>query len=146
MSAQSIPARGRKGSSGSAAGEISRITVRQSLTVHEVAKRGVFGDLEKLLASNPSLLNEVDQFGQTILHIAAFEGHLSIVELLVEQGAPLSTQDKNGWTPLHCASSNRHLRVVEYLIVAGSDLNAFVRTQYGSFAFETTSFLIFSLL
>lgn len=120
---------GRKGSNGNTPGEISRITVRQTANVHDVAKKGILGDLEKLLASNANLLNDTDQFGQTPLHIAAFEGHLDLVELLVVSGASLSTQDKNGWAPLHCAASNRHLHIVERLIVAGADLNAFVRAH-----------------
>jgi ankyrin repeat protein len=122
-------AQGRRGSSGTGVGEIQRITIRQATNIHEAAKRGIFGDVDRMLSSNPNLVNEVDQFGQTPLHLASFEGFQDVVELLVTSGSSLSIQDKNGWTPLHCASSNRHLHIVERLIIAGADLNAFVRVH-----------------
>lgn len=125
----------RKTATGGSQPEIQRITVRQSASIHDSAKRGAVGEIEKGLAQNPMLVNEVDQFGQTPLHIAAFEGHLELAEMLVEHGASLSLQDKNGWTPLHSAASNRHLTIVERLIEAACDLNVMVRDNLYQFPF-----------
>ena len=54
-------------------------------------------------------------FHQTPLHFAAENGHLSVVEYLVNQKADMNAKDKYNWTPLHYASQNDHLSVVEYL-------------------------------
>lgn len=111
-------------------GEIHRITIRQSANIHDATKRGSLADVERLINASPSVINDLDQFGQTPLHIAAFEGHIDIVELLVNNSASLSLQDKNGWTSLHCAASNRHLSIVERLIEAEADLNVMVRIDF----------------
>ncbi len=41
--------------------------------------------------------------GQTSLHLAAFNGHLRVVELLIKRGADVNRRDKNGKTPLDYA-------------------------------------------
>ena len=41
--------------------------------------------------------------GQTSLHLAAFNGHLPVVELLIKRGADVNRLDKNGKTPLDYA-------------------------------------------
>lgn len=127
MSAYSSSPASRKGLPNQGQGEIQRITIRQAPNIHELTKRGIFGDVERMITATASLMSEVDPFGQTPLHIAAYEGYMDIVEYLIQLGASLSVQDKNGWTPLHCASSNRHLTIVEKLIGAGADPNAMVR-------------------
>jgi len=62
----------------------------------------------------------------TPLHNAAREGHLSVVEYLVNQKADINAQ-ASGWfssgTPLHLAAANGHLSVVEYLVNQGADIN-----------------------
>lgn len=108
-------------------GEIQRITIRQSASIHDATKRGSLADVEKAFNANPSIINDTDQFGQTALHIAAFEGYSDIVDFLLLNNASQSLQDKNGWTALHCAASNRHLAIAERLIESEADLNVMVR-------------------
>jgi len=67
--------------------------------------------------------------GLTPLHVAAGNGHLEVVQLLVERGANVSAQDVLGWTPLHVAAGNGHSDVVEFLIGKGVDVNA--KDRYG---------------
>lgn len=104
--------------------EIQKIMVRRSSALHEVTKKGIYGDIQRIIDSNPSSIDDVDQFGQTALHIAAFEGYLDIVELLISNGASITLQDKNGWAPLHCAATNGHLDICQRLIIEGADPNA----------------------
>jgi len=62
----------------------------------------------------------------TPLHRAAENGHLSVVEYLVNQNADINAQayQRNIGTPLHYAAQNGHLRVVEYLVNQKADINA----------------------
>ena len=44
-----------------------------------------------------------DEEGRTILHCAAGEGQIKVVELLVKRGCRIDLVDSNGWTPLDYA-------------------------------------------
>ena len=59
----------------------------------------------------------------TPLDIASREGHLSVVEYLINHGAAVNKADKYGYTPLHVASARGHLSIVEYLINHGAAVN-----------------------
>ena len=63
-------------------------------------------------------------FGWTPLHHAANNGHLSVVEYLVNQKADINAKNKYEETPLHYAAEKGHLRVVEYLVNQKADINA----------------------
>jgi uncharacterized protein len=75
--------------------------------------------------------------GMTSLHMASWQGHLDIVQYLVEQGADVNKADKRAWTPLHCAAMNKRdpddyrsylvkkqqVDLVEYLLQKGAEPN-----------------------
>ena len=67
------------------------------------------GDLEKVqetLEQSPSLLNFADYDRRTALHVAASDGHLALVELLLKKGANPNRSDRWGGSPLD--DSQRH--------------------------------------
>ena len=59
----------------------------------------------------------------TVLMVAAYRGHTSIVQYLLDEGAPVNTQDVNGVTSLILASELGHSEVVRVLINYGADVN-----------------------
>jgi ankyrin repeat protein len=61
----------------------------------------------------------------TALHLASRNGHLSVVQSLVEDGsANKDAVTKNSWTALHLASRFGHLKIVQYLVGrCGMDTN-----------------------
>ncbi len=75
--------------------------------------------LEKI-ASSGTTLSDVNEFGETALHLAVKAGDINIASLLLchENGKKLiQVGDNNGWTPVHLAaslvvSSQRNLHVV----------------------------------
>jgi len=63
-------------------------------------------------------------FNWTLLHLASDNGHLSVVEYLVNQKADINAKTIDSWTSLHFAAENGHLSVVEYLVNQRADINA----------------------
>jgi ankyrin repeat protein len=47
------------------------------------------------------------------LHIACREGHLSIVEYLLEHDVKIDATDADGWTPVHYACARGHFQVLQ---------------------------------
>eukprot|EP00899_Mesostigma_viride_P027642 jgi/Mesvir1/8062/Mv01480-RA.1 len=65
------------------------------------------------------------QFGQTLLHHAAANGHRPLIDLLADEGAALNTRDELALnTPLHKAARAGHVDVVRRLIECGAALDA----------------------
>jgi hypothetical protein len=61
-------------------------------------------------------------YGDTALHLAAANGHLSVVDVLLSHGADPSKQNDLGQTPLFCASAHGEAEVVGHLIAGGADI------------------------
>jgi ankyrin repeat protein len=59
---------------------------------------------------------------------AAAAGHVELVELLVENGAPLEEQDPRWGTALICAVGHHQLRAAERLLARGAAPNTWSRT------------------
>jgi ankyrin repeat protein len=66
-------------------------------------------------------VNKADDDDRSPLCAAAREGHLLVVQWLVEQGADKEKTDNACWTPLNAAAFNGHLEVVQWLAEQGAD-------------------------
>jgi ankyrin repeat protein len=71
--------------------------------------------------SNFELSNTYNYGGESLLHVAVKSGHLSMVKLLLENGASINIQDESGNTPLHYAAANGKKDTVKYLLEKGAD-------------------------
>jgi uncharacterized protein len=60
----------------------------------------------------------------TALHIASREGHIEIVEMVLEKGANVNATTNDGITALIRASRNKHTEIVAMLLDNGADVNA----------------------
>lgn len=71
---------------------------------------------------------KVDQRGleslQTPLHVAAENGSLEIVKILVARGAEVNKADLFGRHPIHLAAMKGHLPLIRLLLAMGAALNA----------------------
>jgi hypothetical protein len=66
-------------------------------------------------------VNIPDNIGQKPLKVAAFNGLLPAVRMLLKLGADINQRDKNGATPLMIASSEKHHEIVKWLVKAGAN-------------------------
>ena len=93
------------------------------------------GDIPRIqaqLLKNPPLAQFRDYDRRTALHVAASEGHLAVVQLLVERyRVPINRSDRWGGSPLDDAHRHRHANVVQYLRSrGGSTGNADYTTNF----------------
>ena len=69
-------------------------------------------------------INCTNSDGWAPLHVAASEGHASLVEILIEYGAIIDARTKNFRTPLHIACIRGNFAVIQALLMAGADADA----------------------
>ena len=80
----------------------------------EAARCGDTATIQSYLNSGgPVDLNDED--GRTLLHCAAGEGQIKVVELLIKRGCRIDPVDRNGCTPLDYATACSHLQTVPLL-------------------------------
>lgn len=90
-------------------------------------RSGDADQVSELLDRTPALLTTADSDGSTLLHCAAWKGHVAVVRLLVDRGADVNRQSRNthwGGTPLHAAAHANHRAVAELLLEHGADPGA----------------------
>ncbi|THX86342.1 ankyrin [Aureobasidium pullulans] len=68
--------------------------------------------------------------GQAPIHVAAFAGHLEIVQRLIERGMDVNHRGDKDYSPLLAACVGRHRSIVEYLLsLEGVEVNR--RSHFG---------------
>ncbi|CAI8010958.1 Ankyrin-1 [Geodia barretti] len=72
--------------------------------------------VDALLGLQPRILEEVDPFGKTALHIAAEKGDIESLKILLDKGSDLDAVDEFLMTPLKLATKNEHTKAVEILM------------------------------
>uniref|UniRef100_A0A8B9ENS1 Ankyrin n=1 Tax=Anser cygnoides TaxID=8845 RepID=A0A8B9ENS1_ANSCY len=84
------------------------------------AAKGCLSELEKTLKDND--INALNSSRETLLHVAATNGHLAIMEYLISKGAKPDVKDKKGRTPLHRAAEKGHGDAVKVLLRCGASM------------------------
>ena len=92
-----------------------------NLVIHRAAARGSTSLMRHLLAVKfPDVHNK---FGETPLHLAAANGHLTIIRLLLRKHANVDLIDDFGYKPLHRAMLSGSFAIVRELCHHGADVN-----------------------
>jgi ankyrin repeat protein len=81
--------------------------------------------IRNLIKNSPDLINARNRtvWGNTqgtVLHQAAYKGHLLVAEYLLANGADIQSLDTSKATPLYHAAGNGHKRMVELLLSKGA--------------------------
>ena len=76
-------------------------------------------------------INIKDDEGMSLLHWAAWGGHVTTMRLLIRRGCDVDSVDGRGLTPLHCAAATGQTKAVRELIRKGSSKSV-VAGDYGT--------------
>jgi ankyrin repeat protein len=103
----------------------------ESLPIFQAAARGDVDEVARLLDAEPHLLEARDgrRYDATPLAVAALEGHVGVVRLLLERGAEVHAAGLGGDTALHEAALAGHEKVVKVLLSSGADSS--IKTNNG---------------
>ncbi|TGO39776.1 hypothetical protein BHYA_0048g00410 [Botrytis hyacinthi] len=104
----------------------NRKELEKSLTILKLVQDGNVTSLELLLHEGGNFMETTDT-GKTALHVAAFNGHLKIVKLLLNTNIEHNAKDSDGRSALHGAARGGHSQIFRELIAAG--LNLFDRNN-----------------
>ena len=83
------------------------------------------------------LIDTKDNTGKTALMFASLNGHLKVVETLIEKEANILEKTEEGYTALMFASLNGHLKVVETLIKQGANILEKTKEGYTALMFAS---------
>ena len=93
--------------------------------IHDAARNGDIKTVEALLKEHPDLVSSKDEkYGQTPLHIAAFNDRFEIAKLLIADKADVNAPANNGATPLHLAAAKGNKTIVELLLASKANIDA----------------------
>lgn len=91
------------------------VTARNNTSILEIL-------LQAILRCRASVDIEDKLIGRSPLHIAATNGNVGAVELLIKYGANVNHKDAWGWTPFNCAATKGNRKVMYYLIAHGASI------------------------
>lgn len=75
----------------------------------------MLSDVRQLVATGGSL-NQSNDEGVTLLHIACASGYRDVVTVLLDSGADPQAADNHGWTPLHLAAKYGQMSIINRLL------------------------------
>ncbi|KAM5288077.1 unconventional myosin-XVI [Ctenodactylus gundi] len=82
----------------------------------------MLADVRRLLASGGDV-NERNNEGVTLLHMACASGYTEVVSLILEHGGDLNIADDHYWTPLHLAAKYGQVHLVKLLLMHQANPN-----------------------
>ncbi|XDV30854.1 hypothetical protein PO909_033688, partial [Leuciscus waleckii] len=80
----------------------------------------MMSDVRQLVSSGGSV-NQQNDDGVTLLHIASASGYKEVVSVLLENGADVQVFDNSYWTPLHLAAKYGQTHIVSQLLKHKAD-------------------------
>lgn len=92
--------------------------------IFDAARLGTAAEVDKILKSNPLMRDARNQLGSTPLHLAATNGDIGPLKVLIAAGADVNARDKEDNTPLHMAAYVGRAVAARLLLEAGADVNA----------------------
>jgi len=95
------------------------------LELHEAAVTGHLGRVKLLVEQDPSQAQSFSPDGFPVIALAAFLGHLEVVEYLFSKGADVNASASNGsgYNSMTASVANGHAKVVSWLLAHGANPN-----------------------
>ena len=85
-----------------------------------------------LLVRSAANVDDVDEQGRSMLHMAVIGAHFALVDFLISKRANVNIQDSSGQTPLHHVCRVRDIAIAKLLL--GSKVNTEILTHTGKTA------------
>ena len=105
----------------------------------KVASIGDINQLQKYIDDGADVNFQEDDEQNTALHVASTNGHLNIVNALINAGANVNLTNSDNETPLFIAVANDHLDIVNILIRTNANVN--IRDVQGETPLSTAALL-----
>ncbi|XP_069121341.1 E3 ubiquitin-protein ligase MIB2-like isoform X2 [Argopecten irradians] len=93
-----------------------------SINIVQAAAQGNLSDVQAVLKKDRSQVDRTVE-DKTALQLASYEGHVKVVELLLEYKAKTDKADKEGDTALHFAAFGKEKGTLQLLLKSGAKLN-----------------------
>ncbi len=87
----------------------------------EFCKQGNLDEVVARVDKFPALTQEVNERGSRLIHIAARNGHIPIMDYLLGKGDKIDFPSAGGYTPLMLAAYGGHLEATGFLLDKGAD-------------------------
>lgn len=101
--------------------DMTRILIAAgTMDIFEAAKSYSLKSVQRLIATDASVVNQQNEKGQTPLHVVCLS---EVAQALIDGGADVNKADKDGNTPLHCAAEDGKEEIARALIRADADVN-----------------------
>ena len=89
----------------------------------DAAREGDIDHFTPILLANDAVINgKKEEHGRTALMFAARQGHIAIVQLLLDHHANVDLQTNNGSTALMVAAQEDHIAIVQLLLEHHADI------------------------
>ncbi|MBI2128625.1 ankyrin repeat domain-containing protein [Candidatus Woesearchaeota archaeon] len=96
----------------------------KSVSIHDLVEGRDLSGLERLIKTNPKLVNARDNGGKTPLHWAVLYTREEMVKMLIARGADVNVGIEGiGYTPLLLATEHGNSNVTKFLLSVGSNVN-----------------------
>ncbi|KAH9503466.1 hypothetical protein Btru_068005 [Bulinus truncatus] len=109
------------------------ITQEQIDNTRLTTERQMLNDLKDLSASGGDLELK-DVTGASMLHVAAANGYVEVVDFLLDHHVSVDARDNDSWQPIHAAAYWGQLDILELLVQNGADLDS--KTKNGETPFD----------
>ena len=97
------------------------VSERGAQLLFNCVKHNRFEDIRSVLEEDATLVDALDDLGNSLLHIAATNNNKRVARLLLKVGARVDARNKKGDTPLHCAYRMKFVDLAQYLLANGAD-------------------------
>jgi hypothetical protein len=95
-----------------------------TMNLHEVVESGNVSEVKRLVAAGADVEEELGEYEDRPLHVAAGCGHVEVIKVLVEAGADKDAKNAGGVTPLHDAAGKGYVEAITVLAQLGADISA----------------------